>query len=384
MDESKLSNDFLDLACLRYMGNDDPGRYRRASEMIGEHPDLGARSPWVAAALADVSRLAEHLDADAGVVTRKGGPRDWVPLLYLCYSRAEWPGGDALSVLQLLLERGADPNSCFSLWNYHFTALSGVMGEGEQGIEATPPHPRARELAECLLDAGADPNDSQGLYNTMFRPDDGWIRLFLSRGLTAEHEIQWDMKVEPTPRMLDFLLSHAVDVGFPERIELLLEHGANPNSTNPYNGRSLHTNARLAGHSRIAERLLQAGADPPELTVAERFQLAILEQDVEEAERLVASDASHLDDFDLLRRTVTRGLFPSLKLLARLGAKMDACDPGGTTLLHHAAFNGHVDVIRFLLEHGADPDRRDTKHDSTPLGWAEYAGQERAAAILRG
>jgi ankyrin repeat protein len=43
--------------------------------------------------------------------------------------------------------------------------------------------------------------------------------------------------------------------------------------------------------------------------------------------------------------------------------------------LHATAWNGDVDTARMLLEAGADPDLRDTVHDATPLGWAEFARQ---------
>ena len=40
-------------------------------------------------------------------------------------------------------------------------------------------------------------------------------------------------------------------------------------------------------------------------------------------------------------------------------------------------------MIELLLSLGADPTIRDTEFDSTPLGWAGYLGQPKAAEILR-
>jgi hypothetical protein len=42
------------------------------------------------------------------------------------------------------------------------------------------------------------------------------------------------------------------------------------------------------------------------------------------------------------------------------------------TPLHLAAAQGHVEVVRLLLEAGADPAIRDSKHDGDAVGWAEY------------
>lgn len=55
---------------------------------------------------------------------------------------------------------------------------------------------------------------------------------------------------------------------------------------------------------------------------------------------------------------------------------------GGSTALHFAAANGHVDVLTLLLRCGADFDKPD-KHGVTPLMLAENLGQTTAAATLR-
>ena len=40
------------------------------------------------------------------------------------------------------------------------------------------------------------------------------------------------------------------------------------------------------------------------------------------------------------------------------------------TALHKAAEDGHLELARTLLRLGADPDVRDHRFGSTPLGWA--------------
>jgi hypothetical protein len=54
-------------------------------------------------------------------------------------------------------------------------------------------------------------------------------------------------------------------------------------------------------------------------------------------------------------------------------------------LLDHSeitAMDGRLDLARSLLRLGADPDIRDQRFDSTPLGWARYFGQEELVALL--
>ena len=52
------------------------------------------------------------------------------------------------------------------------------------------------------------------------------------------------------------------------------------------------------------------------------------------------------------------------------------------TPLHLAALGGHQEIVRLLLDAGADPRIRDSKHDSDALGWAEFFGRADLVRIL--
>ena len=54
----------------------------------------------------------------------------------------------------------------------------------------------------------------------------------------------------------------------------------------------------------------------------------------------------------------------------------------GSTVLHQAAYEGNIDVIRLLLKRGADATVRDAMYDSTPQGWAKHFGQAKAVRVL--
>ena len=48
-------------------------------------------------------------------------------------------------------------------------------------------------------------------------------------------------------------------------------------------------------------------------------------------------------------------------------------DDTGATLLHYAALHGHRNIVRFLIDRGADPNILDREFGATPTGWAiEY------------
>jgi uncharacterized protein len=65
------------------------------------------------------------------------------------------------------------------------------------------------------------------------------------------------------------------------------------------------------------------------------------------------------------------------QLLLEKGVEINAIPPGfdfAGTGLHYAALNGHRLMVEFLIQHGANANIRDTKVNSTPVGWADHGG----------
>lgn len=56
-----------------------------------------------------------------------------------------------------------------------------------------------------------------------------------------------------------------------------------------------------------------------------------------------------------LQEASRKGWIEGVKLLLELGADIDACEEGDVTALHIAARMGHADVVKLLLQHRADP-----------------------------
>lgn len=82
-----------------------------------------------------------------------------------------------------------------------------------------------------------------------------------------------------------------------------------------------------------------------------------------------------------LIRTAAYGRIEVVKLLLEKGADVNKHNEGGETPLHYAALHGHVKVMQILLDHGADPTKKGTGC-GTPMQWAGRAGQIGAIKVL--
>lgn len=374
---------FLELACLRYDGADSIERRNQAREQLAGRPQWPQEHAAVAAATGAKDALATHLRNQPQLAQERFAERGWTLLHCLCLGRVGVPNSDALGCLDLLLEAGADPAARYDLGGYTFAALTAAIGHGERGPERLPPHPQAREIALRLLRAGASPNDPQALYNTMLSPGNGWLELLLEHGLKASDEIDWDMGTERPVRCLDFVLAHAAGKGDLGRMRLLLAHGADAGANDPYSGRTIATAALLRGQLAAVELLGAAGAQPDELTPEERFRLACLVEDAEQARRIHDQHPGTVQGAgDLLVELLTVGKRAMAGLLLELGADPNALDKHGASALHRVAWNGDLKGIDFLLQRGADGNLCDRVHGSTPKRWALFNDQAEAADRL--
>jgi len=87
---------------------------------------------------------------------------------------------------------------------------------------------------------------------------------------------------------------------------------------------------------------------------------AIRSGDAGRVEGLLDADPSLVgartpDGYTPLHLAVASRRFEVVKLLVESGAEVDTRREGGGTPLHSAAQNGDAQLVEFLLEHGADP-----------------------------
>jgi ankyrin repeat protein len=81
-----------------------------------------------------------------------------------------------------------------------------------------------------------------------------------------------------------------------------------------------------------------------------------------------------MTNIDKLIDAVKRRDLEEIKIiLDEDGALVNAYDETGATALHYAAFDGFREIVRLLLDRGAEINRRDGQFGATPAGWAiEY------------
>lgn len=353
----------------------------RANELLHEYPNLASHNIWTAACASNAASIAVFLERDPGLANQKGGPLQFEPLLYLCYSRVFNDESDSLQAAKVLLENGADPNACFlTHGTYRFTCVTGAIGEGENGPKMCPPHPRAFELVTLLLENGAHPNDGQGLYNSMFTGGTHWLELLFKFGLKQGDPINWSEKDGHT--IVDYLLAHAAQKNMVDRVELLLQHGADPNCIDCYQKRPCYELALKAGNTKVTALLEKHGAKPiVPRSPKEQFYSACMSVNQFEVGRLREKHGERKTDRWIQANREAISNATSVQSLRKVEYLQELGFPIGDALFE-AAWNGSLEIAQNLVDNGAIVRRRHVVHGVTPIAFADRAGHSGIADFL--
>lgn len=212
-------------------------------------------------------------------------------------------------------------------------------------------------LVKILLDHGACPNFmdnvKHGPLETAILNEcgDDMIELLLDYGA----DVNLKGYQERTP------LFTAVSSGNSRGVALLLARGANVHARETKDGRiPLHFAAEKAGSSDVVKMLLDAGSDVNCLSGGGITPLCM---------------AVGGRDTDVIQTLLDRG--------SDVHLRTPAGDDGGQTALHYACkcWGGTNEVIRLLIDHGADVNSRDFRQ-RTPLFLVGERSRESAEVLL--
>ena len=162
-------------------------------------------------------------------------------------------------------------------------------------------------------------------------------------------------------------LNAAIEAEEPETVRGLLQRGADPDGRNPEGWPFLLLAVDQAS-ADIVDTLLEYGADPR--AAAEGITavlMATLRQDHRSISSLIrrGADVNRPDPEGLvpLKAAATAGDLRAARLLLDADANIEYA--GGLddmSVLGAAVSGGHVDMVRLLLDRGADPRARDVMH----------------------
>jgi len=371
------------------------GLMRQAASILRVNPGIAGLSLRAAAALGDAVAARELLAADPAAAASIDG-RGWPPLFYACYSR--WHQADPsrapaiAEVARLLLDAGASPNTNNGARTGYRSALTG-------SVEVNNP-----EVTKVLLEAGANPDDRETIGWAAFAGYHRCLELLLSHGARVAGTWAIDGAVgagdarvvslllgelqastgQAARKATELLPEAAADASL-QVVDVLLAAGANPSGSDD-DGVSALRRAVRAGKDDTAARLRGLGV-PDDATDVDHFIGACLNADRERAQRLLLDHPGLRDLFDDQDRAVivqAAGSRPAetIALMCDLGFSPSARNSQGfgwgEQPLHSAAYTGNVEVVRLLLDAGAEVDARDARFDATPLCYATVGSREQA------
>ena len=349
------------------------GEERAIRVFRSRHPKfLDDKIPWLERRMTDADARAIPLDGDDArlALARAYEYLDWSKLReHVEAMQQPGPvrrfeqaveaviGGDVDTLRRLIAE---DPDlvrarstraCCFDPPVHRATLLHYLAANGVETYHQKSP-PNAVEIAKVLLDAGADPNalqDSYGGQNTTM-----------------------SMLVSSTPPE-----QAGTQVGL---VHTLIDYGAAIAPMGQGAWVSPIETALVFGKRAAANALVERGA--PIQTLAAAAGLGRID-DV----RRMLPGADPLDRHRALALAAQSGHADIVGVLIDAGEDPNRFNPPGTHShsppLHQAIAAGQLEVVKLLVARGAKLDTKDTIHQGTPLGWAEYCGQPEIASYLR-
>lgn len=188
-------------------------------------------------------------------------------------------------------------------------------------------------------------------------------------------------------------ISFAIKEDQEDIVEMLLEHGADPNQTCSYNNKPIFL-AIERNNIDITKNLLDKYANPNQVLANGNTVLtfAIKQENINIVNMLLnyGADVHQTASFDLghgkvtitpLTLATTKGNADIVNSLLNKHADPNKSDEDGTTPLFIAAKMGYVEIVKILLNNKADPNLR-SRNNYTPLYIAVQNGHAEIVELL--
>ena len=356
-----------------------------------------------AAKKGDVVNLAALLDEHPEKLNARNKPYEHT-LLHVAASEGQ------LAIVDLLLKRGLDVNAREkgdNTYAMHWAAAGGYLDVVRRLADAggdVVGHGDDHELDvigwACCWD-GADDAAHRAVADFLVSRG-ARHHIYSAISLNLADEVRRIVAADPSvlnSRMSrnennQMPLHYAVRQNRPQMVALLLDLGADPLAVDA-SGMPVAAYATARDTDRVVMEKIRA-LTSSELVSAGRGNRAVRGGmmdlvanlalgDWATAERLVTENPKIIEQ-GVLHLMAKRGDVAAVKWLLDHGA-----DPNARwahwdaelTPLHLAVMDDHVEVVRLLLAAGADPTIRDTKHDSDAVGWAEFFGRLEIVRMFR-
>ena len=296
-------------------------------------------------------------------------------------------------IVWLLIETGADVN-----------AAEGFGGN-------TPLHEAVEqgngEIVKILVAAGADVNAEGSMSRTplSLAAEKGAteiMRILLRPGPVADTSEDGEDKVAASmPSIGSEALYTAIEKGDVEMVRLLVEAGADVNAAAGFGGNTPLHEAVEQGDAEIVKILVAAGADvnaegyfdrTPLSLAAEEGATEIMQillgsgPDADTSEGGEDKEAASMPSIgsEALYTAIEKGDHEMVRLLVEAGADVNAAEGfGGNTPLHEAVEQGDAEIVKILVAAGADVNA-EGYFDRTPLSLAAEEGATEIMQILLG
>ncbi len=280
----------------------------------------------------EMDTVRDMLAADPGLVNAVGPHPYWGGRPQALHVAIETKRRD---MFDLLPDAGADPdgrNGDYDLWS---------------PLMLTFPHDR-EDMREALIRRGA----RIGLVEALLMKDDGAVDALLAGGLPVLAPNGGSiLAFARTPYAIDRLLGMGAPIDRKDRwgvtpVEAMSRAGADGGS--------------------LVRHMMDHGVAPDAAAFARLGDREMLAALAESKPGAATADAVMMAAVEFRHHDLVRWL---LSMGADANARAEA--RSGQTALHNAAWNGDLEMVRLLVEAGADVRARDAEHDATPQGWPE-------------